>query len=51
MYTMRETDHSIIGAFGVTFKQRSQFVYKASTQCNGFYIRKNNWHKLMTEQD
>jgi hypothetical protein len=32
-YAMKYKSNAIIGAFGVTFHNRSQFLYKAATYC------------------
>lgn len=40
-----------IAAFGVTFNNRSQYIYKAVTYCNGFFIRKEKWLEILNEQD
>ena len=50
-YAIRYRDKCIIAAFGVTFDNRSQYIYKAVTNCHGFFIRKENWKTLLSEQD
>ena len=50
-YAIRYRSKCIIAAFGVTFDNRSQYIYKATTSCQGFFIRKENWKKLLKEQD
>jgi hypothetical protein len=36
-----------IGAYGVSFNKRTEFVYKTFSDCEGFFIRKKNWSKIM----
>ena len=50
-YALKYKDKNIIGAFGVTFHNRSQFIYKATTYCTGLFIRKERWQQLLLEQD
>ena len=50
-YAIRYRDKCIIAAFGVTFNNRSQYIYKAVSNCHGFFIRKENWKKLLREHD
>lgn len=38
-----QIDNSIIGAYGLTFNQRSAYTYKTLTFCQGHFIRKFNW--------
>ena len=37
----------VIGAFGVTFNQRATFMYQATTNCDGHFIRQKNWRMLL----
>ena len=46
-YCLKYVDKSVIGAYGVTFNQRSAFIYTALTNCYGFSIRKQNWQKII----
>jgi hypothetical protein len=39
-YELEHIDYSVIGAFGVTFKQRSAFIYQAKTDIHSFFIRR-----------
>ena len=41
----------IIGAYNVSFKRRTKFIYMTSTMCSGFSIRKSNWHSIMSDPD
>jgi len=48
---IRYKDKCVVGGFGVTFKMRSQFLYKAATLCQGFFIRREKWHILLNSMD
>lgn len=37
----------VIGAFGVTFNQRANYVYTTLTETHGLFIRKENWMEIM----
>lgn len=39
----------MIGDHGCTFNHKSSFIYRSHTQCEGFFVRKRNWHLLMEE--
>ena len=38
-----------IGAYGATFNLRSIFVYKTMTLCEGYFIRKEHWLKILDD--
>jgi hypothetical protein len=38
--------HQDVGAYGMTFKKRSEFIYKAQKDCEGFFIRRKNWIEI-----
>lgn len=48
---IRYKDKCVVGGFGVTFKMRSQFLYKAQTYCQGFFIRREKWHNMLKSND
>ena len=50
-YELRLRTAIIIGAYNVAFKRRSKFIYKTSTMCSGYSIRKSNWHGIMSDPD
>ena len=50
-YVIRYKDCNLIGAYGCTFNKRSHFVYKTFTDCEGFFIRRENWKDLLNEHD
>lgn len=51
IFRMRLSFEFILGAYGCTFYKRAIFIYKANTDCKGYFIRKINWLRLMTEID
>jgi hypothetical protein len=42
--------HNVIGGYGATFNKRAIFIYKTQTLCNGYFIRKSNWLKIIYDQ-
>lgn len=40
-----------IGAYGMTFKKRSEFIYKAKSDCEGYFIRRKNWIEVFNQED
>ena len=46
-YVYRFNSNYVIGAYNCTFSERSLFVYKCRTDCQGYYIRKNVWKQLL----
>jgi hypothetical protein len=47
-YCIRQKNNSVIGAFMVSFCQRSEFVYTALTNIEGLFVRKMNWHEILS---
>ena len=41
----------MIGAYQVTFNKRALFICKTITQCQGYFIRKQNWVKIFNDED
>jgi hypothetical protein len=39
----------VVGGYGVTFNQRSTFIYLAAYKCKGYFIRKANWMKILED--
>ena len=39
----------VIADHGCTFNYKSAFIYKTHSICEGFFIRKANWHDLIEE--
>lgn len=50
IYPLKYINKCVIGGYGITFKQRSNFIYKAATRCEGFFIRRENWHNILESQ-
>lgn len=42
---------AMIGDYNLTFDARSQFVYKTSKPCQGFFIRRRNWHSIFSSDE
>lgn len=40
-----------IGAYGLTFKKRSHFVYKSTQKTDALFIRKTSWMKIMNNSN
>ena len=49
-YVMRYGKNHI-GAYAVTYTCRSLFIYRASKDCTGYFIRKKNWQAIMQNQE
>lgn len=49
-YVMRYGKNHI-GAYAVTYRCRSLFIYKASKDSTGYFIRKKNWQDIMQNQE
>ena len=41
--------NNVIGAYGMTFRKRSDVIYKTKTRCYGSFIRKTNWCDLQDQ--
>ena len=42
---------NVIGAFGVTNHKRALFIYKTTTVCEGYFIRKRAWMQILSNED
>jgi len=42
---------NVIGAYGVTNNKRALFIYKTTTVCEGFFIRKKSWMEVISGED
>lgn len=42
---------AMIGDYNLTFNQRSQYVYKTSCACHGFFIRRKNWLSIFGSEE
>lgn len=47
LFKLRFRNQFVVGAHEVSFDRRSMFIYKASTECNGFQIRKIYWRETL----
>ena len=45
-YCLSFKNNNVIGAYGMTFRKRSDVIYKTKTRCFGTFIRKTNWMEL-----
>ena len=58
-YTINKKEHfqtqlytyNPIGAYGATFNKRAIFIYKTKTLCEGYFIRKRNWVKVINNPE
>lgn len=49
LYTLMMKARPLIGAHDVTFSKKSQFIYTALSDIEGFFIRKQNWLEILKE--
>lgn len=40
---------NVIGAYGASFNKRAMFQYRTATYCVGYFIRKQNWDKIVND--
>jgi hypothetical protein len=40
-----------IGAYGVSYNKRALFVFKTYERCQGYFVRKTNWLRILDEND
>lgn len=48
-YCLMMRDKAVIGAHDCTFGKKSQFVYTAHTDIEGFFIRVHNWYEILRQ--
>ena len=48
-YCIQFNDKCVIGAYGITWNQRAQFNYITGSPVKGFFIRKEKWVKILTD--
>lgn len=48
-YFANNQKNCVIGMYGTIFNQRSEIIYTAKTDLEGYFIRKFNWRKLMKD--
>lgn len=39
----------VIGGFNCTFYQRSNYIWKCQTECEGYFIYKKEWLRILDE--
>lgn len=49
-FVIKHENKCVVGAFGITFGQRSQYIYKTFTRVQGYFIRKVNWMDILKEK-
>lgn len=51
-FVIKLDNQCAIGAFGLTFNQRSRYIYKTvNEQAHGYYIRKEHWINMMSDYE
>ena len=48
IFVLRYENSNPLGAYNVTFDERSEYIYKTHTDCDGFFIRRNKWKVLLS---
>ena len=48
-YCLQFTNKCVVGAFGLTFNQRSKFIYTSLTKISGYFIRQNHWMGVLED--
>ena len=46
-FMLKFKEQNLIGGYNITFNKRSLFVYKTTSVCEGFSIRRKNWKSIM----
>ena len=49
-FIIKYENKCIIGAFGISFGQRSRYIYKTLSICKGYFIRKQKWFEILMEK-
>jgi CRP-like cAMP-binding protein len=50
-FGLKYEDQCVIGAFNCTFYQRSNYIWKCLTPCEGFFIYKSDWIEIINSSD
>lgn len=50
-FPIRYKNTNVIGAYGLTFNKRSQFIYRTVTNCSGWFIRRRPWREIMGKHE
>ena len=48
---LRLSKDIVVGAYNMSMGKRTKFIYKASSYCSGYSIRRSNWVKIVQEED
>jgi hypothetical protein len=49
-FGLKYTDTCVIGGFNCTFYQRSMYIWKCLAACEGFFMYKRDWLRILDEQ-
>lgn len=50
-FVLKKENHCVVGAYGLTFNQRSRFIYRISSkQAKGYFIRRAAWHSILKKK-
>lgn len=50
-FVLRFKHNVVIGSYNCTFNQRCIFVYRAKTECKGYFIRKQHWVDILNSNE
>ena len=46
-FILRYDNGYILGAYGLTYSQRSRFIYKCFSNASGYFIRREKWFAIL----
>ena len=46
-FGVRFDNGCVVGAFGLTFRQRSRYIYQCFSVAHGYFIRKEYWLEIL----
>ena len=49
-FVLRYHDKTVVGAYNCCFNKRSMFIYRCKSECIGYFIRKQNWMDIISEE-
>jgi hypothetical protein len=50
-YVLRIKDDLLIGAYNLSANKRTKYIYKTGTVCTGFFIRRENWWEVLSNEE
>lgn len=50
LFKIKKSDQDI-GAYGVTYDKKSNYIYKTRQESEGFFIRRKHWKNIMRGDD